>query len=280
LVFALNVAYALWVRPNWEPSQRFLVRVPYYLTYTANWFRASEHAGPALFVFAWSLCTEEQFYAFWAPLLRYTKRLSVAALGMVTIVGFDLLLELTPTLFQSWLPEIVRTILTSFACPIGLGALLSMVAHHPRFGRSLVTIASQRWAVPIVLALTLSVVVYPWLPLLGLHGLFALLVLVCSARKRHALAGVLNHAAVAFVGRISYGIYLWHVAVIGGLKALFPALSYSPGWLFLLALPLSIVVASLSYEFFEKPWLTLARRYKRPTQIPLSVLPSAVDGAS
>jgi peptidoglycan/LPS O-acetylase OafA/YrhL len=233
-----------------------------------------------LFVFAWSLCTEEQFYAFWAPLLRYTKRLSIAALCMGTLIGFDLLFEFSPNLFNSWLPEIVRTILTSFACPIGLGALLSMAVHHPRYGTSMIKIASKGWAVPVAIAMTLSVVIYPWLPLFGLHGLFAILVLVCSARKRHALSSVLNHPAVAFVGRISYGIYLWHIAVIGGLKALFPFLSHSPGWLFLLALPFSIAVSSVSYEFFEKRWLRFARRYKRPMRLPLSVFPSAVDGTS
>lgn len=263
LVLGLNIAYALWVRPDWEPSRHFLAHVPYYLTYTANWFQKLELAGPSLFVFAWSLCTEEQFYGFWAPLLRYSKRLSVAAWAMVAIVVLDLLLESTACGTRLGLPPVVRVILTSVSCPIGFGALLAMAAHHPRFGRRVVALAALPPMVPLVFLFTLGLVLFPWAPVVVLHGSLALLVLVCTARKRHVLSAVFEHPVIAFVGRVSYGIYLWHVAVLGGIKAVFPSVAQQPLGLFLLGLPLSVAVAAVSYTVFEKPWLRRARRYQR-----------------
>jgi peptidoglycan/LPS O-acetylase OafA/YrhL len=275
LVLGLNVIYALWLRPNWGPSRSFVVMLPYYVTYTANWFQKVELLGPSLFVFAWSLCTEEQFYAFWAPLLRYSKRLVFAAWVMGLLAVCDLLLEAMPAESLSWLPNALRIVLSSFASPIGFGALLAMAAYHPRFGQRFIAVAALPWTVPVVFTLTVSLVVWPWAPVVVLHGLFALLVLVCSARERHALSELLNHPVLAYVGRVSYGIYLWHVVVVGGIKALFPHLVQEPRWLFVLAMPLSVVVAGASFEYFERPWLRLGQRWKRtssPSAAPTVVL--------
>jgi peptidoglycan/LPS O-acetylase OafA/YrhL len=182
---------------------------------------------------------------------------------MVTLVVLDWLLESTTVGAALGLPPLARVILTSVSCPIGFGALLAMAAHHPRFGRRIVAFAAQRLMVPVVGLATLSLVLVPWAPVVVLHGCLALLVLVCTARKRHVLSAVFEHPIVAYVGRVSYGIYLWHVAVLGGIKALFPSLAQQSLALFLLGLPLSVAVAAVSYAVFEKPWLRIAQRYKR-----------------
>jgi peptidoglycan/LPS O-acetylase OafA/YrhL len=263
LVLLLNFAYAIKVAPEALSSHNFLLKLPHFASYTANWFGGVGIVGPQLFAYAWSLCAEEQFYAFWAPLLRYSKRVSIAAAVMAIIVTLDLWLESSPSGNVASAVATCRTILTSFATPIGFGALLAWLSHHSAFGPKLIAAASPRWVAPLVLLVTASLVITPWAPLVVLHAMLAILVFVCAAQQRHGLSRFLDHPVMTFVGRVSYGIYLWHVAVIGGIKQLYPSLKNEPGWLFACAMPLSVLVAAVSYRFYERPFLRLSTRYRR-----------------
>jgi hypothetical protein len=57
-------------------------------------------------------------------------------------------------------------------------------------------------------------------------------------------------APLRYLGTISYGIYLWHMLVISTLKPFFAG---DPAHAFLWALGLTLLFASLSWHFFEKP---------------------------
>jgi peptidoglycan/LPS O-acetylase OafA/YrhL len=74
-----------------------------------------------------------------------------------------------------------------------------------------------------------------------------------------ALVRVLDWRPVAMMGLASYSMYLWHVPIVdfferNVVQASFPKL-------FLLAAPLSIVVALVSYALIERPFLRLRRRW-------------------
>jgi peptidoglycan/LPS O-acetylase OafA/YrhL len=263
LVLFLNWGYAVWIRPELDSSQRFLERLPYYATYTANWLRPETLASPSLFVFAWSLCTEEQFYLYWAPVLRWVKRLRWAFVAMSLLVLADLAVERAPLHVLRGIPIPLRIAVTSFATPIGLGALVAMAAHHPRFGPKFVAVARSPGVAPSSLLLVVGMVAVPWAPLAAFHAALALLVLAYAVHPQGRTPSLLEHPFFAYVGRVSYGIYLWHVAVIGGLKWALPSLQLRPFLLFSCALPLSILAAAVSYRSFEMPFLLLARRFRR-----------------
>ena len=59
-------------------ARLFASNLPYYATYTNNWFvdlKLNEDGQRrVIFIFAWSLATEEQFYAFWPPVLARGSR--------------------------------------------------------------------------------------------------------------------------------------------------------------------------------------------------------------
>src|SRR5262249_26794488 len=74
-VLGLYVARALVMLPSSPMRAHFLGNVAFFATYTANWFVDFDVPHPVIFGFAWSLCTEEQFYAFWGPVMRGFRRL-------------------------------------------------------------------------------------------------------------------------------------------------------------------------------------------------------------
>jgi peptidoglycan/LPS O-acetylase OafA/YrhL len=71
---------------------------------------------------------------------------------------------------------------------------------------------------------------------------------------------------VAWVGRVSYGIYLWHVPLIVFLRA-HGALPLSTAGALAVALPLTVVVAALSWYLVERPIQERARHLTRRSDV-------------
>jgi peptidoglycan/LPS O-acetylase OafA/YrhL len=74
----------------------------------------------------------------------------------------------------------------------------------------------------------------------------------------------LSARPLAWIGRVSYGIYLWHVPLIVFLRA-HGALPLSMPGALAVALPLTIVIAALSWHLLESPLQRRARHVTRPT---------------
>jgi peptidoglycan/LPS O-acetylase OafA/YrhL len=69
---------------------------------------------------------------------------------------------------------------------------------------------------------------------------------------------------VAWVGRVSYGIYLWHVPLILFLRA-HGALPLSTAGALVVALPITVAIAALSWYLVERPIQERARHLTRPS---------------
>jgi peptidoglycan/LPS O-acetylase OafA/YrhL len=88
------------------------------------------------------------------------------------------------------------------------------------------------------------------------------------------LARILEAAPLVGVGRISYGLYLFHIPIIYWLR---PArLGWDAPGLTLLAAGLSIAAAVVSYYCVERPCLRLKGRLRAPD----TLTPARADRAS
>ena len=74
------------------------------------------------------------------------------------------------------------------------------------------------------------------------------------------LGRLLSLPALRSLGAVSYGIYLFHVPVLGLLRRWLPGFVDRPELLFPLGLALSWALAALSFRLFEAPLMALARR--------------------
>src|SRR5262249_16720595 len=72
--YAVLLLYVVmvWVLEGHSPDgEEFFANLGYFTTYTSNWFVAVD--GRAIFYFAWSLATEEQFYLLWPTIEKHLR---------------------------------------------------------------------------------------------------------------------------------------------------------------------------------------------------------------
>jgi peptidoglycan/LPS O-acetylase OafA/YrhL len=93
---------------------------------------------------------------------------------------------------------------------------------------------------------------------------------------------LLAAAPVAWIGTVSYGVYLWHVPLLLFLRA-HDLLPLSPAGAFAVVTPVAIAVAAVSWYAIERPFQARARRAtRRPTRQPADVAlaPELAQGAA
>ncbi|MBN8729217.1 MAG: acyltransferase [Acidobacteria bacterium] len=259
-VLGLYVVFVLTRLRAMPEGEEFLANLPAFATYTSNWF-----VGPAvvLFGFAWSLAAEEQFYCAWPWVERaLPSRAAVAVIVSVLAVAIG---------WQTWGPPsplgspLLYRILANIPVTICWGVLLAHVLHSPPGFASVQRLCGLRWSAPAALLLALAAmsVEAPWRVI---ELTFLLLVAACVIREDNGLRPLLAWPPLAYIGTISYGMYLYHVLVfrfvLQGLRAWAVELPHEGLWLFALCTAGTIAVSALSYRFFESRFLRLKSRFQ------------------
>jgi peptidoglycan/LPS O-acetylase OafA/YrhL len=264
LYYALLIAYVGFAAllPSSAPQRaHFFHTLPLYASFTANWFADFGVAFPILFSFAWSLCIEEQFYALWPWIVRRCTPRGALSM-MCAIIAVDWLAE-RGALSASLSPggQALR-IVTSFAAPIGLGSVLALLLQE-RFGFAVLTrILGKAWSAPLALALVFALLLWPSAPLFAFQTSLAALVGACVIRERNGLAPLLQARPVAYVGAVSYGLYLLNSTAIGVVKRVFPSHASNSSFVFWFSLPLALALARLSHRYLEAPFLRLRSHFR------------------
>jgi peptidoglycan/LPS O-acetylase OafA/YrhL len=104
----------------------------------------------------------------------------------------------------------------------------------------------------------------------GLIALLLMLPAVAPARSgepagRHAAGvpgAILGHPLVAWLGLVSYGIFLWHLPLIHELERIHAGLPFSA--IVAIIVPATVAVAAASYYLVERPLLKLKYRRREP----------------
>jgi peptidoglycan/LPS O-acetylase OafA/YrhL len=232
----------------------------------------------------WSLATEEQFYLLWPFVLvallrrRASARTQAAVLvaGIAAAAGTRLGLTVAGAGWQHlyFSPETTfDALLVGCLCAVWLvHGTGPRVVRSERFRRcawplAVAVIAAAVYLVPSTEErLLFSVVMLPF------DVAAALLIVVAALDGRTLLARVLRLPPLTGLGRISYGLYLWH-----------PVVLWSTGYVRspTLGVALSLVLALASYRFVERPFLRrkarlAARQWEQPEPQP----PTESAGAS
>lgn len=230
-----------------------------YIFFFSNW-RADAGQGP--FFIAWSLAVEEQFYLFFSLAYGVLRRAA-----LLLVVGLLLLKAFTfaifgPELFQFW----TWRVLFSYSEPILLGVLLAFALHF-NWISSVIRMQLSRFTTLAILwggvLLLLSTVYFDHSSEWTTQLLYVLMAATVLAAVVNPPKEDLWARALAAVGKVSYGIYLLHMFVLITLKKL----SLPSVLVFFFGACLSIAIASLSFRFFERPFIKWARSWQESRSI-------------
>jgi peptidoglycan/LPS O-acetylase OafA/YrhL len=287
-LFLVLIAVVVWARLVLPANQWRGIRLDALWTflYTANWHfivagQSYFSTSPSPLRHTWSLAIEEQFYLVWplvvlgALYLARGKHWLLTAVCCVGIVGSFAVLS--SSYHEGADPSRPYYGTDARASQLLVGALLAILLlrwqPHTRGARILL-----QW-----LAIAASIfIVYEFVEASDRGAMLYrggfLLFAVCTAivvtaivqETRSPLKAGLSLAPMRWIGRVSYGIYLWHWPIA---VALTPAHTDISGWrLDVLRVAATFVVAALSYYLFELP--IRQRRFKR-VWTPRIALPAA-----
>ncbi|MEV4538628.1 acyltransferase family protein [Asanoa sp. NPDC049518] len=276
LVLACVAVVSRWLLPPTElPALRLdsLAAV----AYLANWrmmFRDGDYfaatGAPSPLQHTWSLGIEEQFYLLWplvfiaAAALRRSRTvlLAICVVGSVLSVAASTVLFSPSDVDRDYYGTDTRAVTLLVGC--ALAVLLSERVGGGGRHRALGALAVVGVAVTGLFWATARGN-SPWLyrgglPLVALATATVIAHAVVSPRS--PTARVLAVAPLVAVGRISYGLYLWHWPLFGWLTASRTGLGGSA--LLGLRLGAVLLVATASYVLVEEPIRTARWTRRRP----------------
>lgn len=256
-VLALYTLLVLAVERDTAAGARFLSNLPYFLTYTSNYFVPSD--GRVIFYFAWSLAAEEQFYLVWPALQCWVSR-RLALTGLVAVALLALAQQHAPQPFFEE-TSTLGALAAHVAVPILLGVLAAHVLHVEVGFAVAWRWLGRRWGAPLVGVVLLGALAHPWTPVFVVHGLFVLLVVSTALREDHGLAPLLGQRWLRDLGIASYGVYLLHMLCANVVRrALDVDGASSPLLVFGGTLGLAWALGALSHRTFERWFLSLGPR--------------------
>jgi len=247
-----------------------LMQLAIALTHTSNWARALYDAPLGAIDHYWSLAIEEQYYLVWPLIVLWLERSmrDTTRKGLVLVACALALALYRAVMVGTYSPERIYFGLDTHMDGLVLGSGLSYLVKSGIYRRSAMLNgkALALLVVPacIVLLLILCYVNWrsPWMGRFGFAAAAvaaALIVYDLVAGPASWLRSPLSLPPVTYIGRISYGLYLFHMP-------LFQAVDYAlPDTSLRLRAPfkiiLAVAVASASYYGVERRFLKLKQRF-------------------
>ncbi len=209
----------------------------------------------------WSIGTEEQFYLMWPWIMKRAKnKMNV----LITIITIYLIVSaiLNANLSDGYLYQLAKRFWGVFNIDImAIGGVASVLVFEKRKILKFLFRKSTQWINLGVIALLIGLGVHFPVLHFEIYGiLFTILIMNLASNPDSILN--LEHKALKYAGKISYGLYMYHsLVILLVLKTLQKFDINNDYLLFILSVVFSIVFATLSYEFFEKQFLKLKKRF-------------------
>jgi peptidoglycan/LPS O-acetylase OafA/YrhL len=244
---------------------------PWHGAYLSNFYFSFRGDTSDPYLHFWSLSVEEQFYLLWPLIALTTPRRKLYILIVGSIIG-SLLFRIGAGWY--WNSQSAARYLTpSCLDALGIGALIAC-AQHDR-GLEGLRRAKLLSAAVGMAGLVLCVPFSAWAGSQLMHWIgHTFLIIFYGAVVAQAAEGfsgvpgrILGAGPVMYLGKISYGLYVYHHFAPMALAALLAAAgmdaSFGLNWIWSLAacLALTLITAMVSWHGFELPFLRLKSKF-------------------
>ncbi|MES2774834.1 MAG: acyltransferase [Bacteroidota bacterium] len=258
-IYYLTIFGLLAIQPHFgfdiKPAFGYLATytVNYYFIYTGDFGNLVNHL--------WSLSVEEQFYLVWPwMIVWFNKKYMGITIAACIVLG------ISSQYLLSGMPLFNLHTITCLDA-LGMGALLAWVRHYypsqlPVFAKWIAVISILVVGIFVFESLTEN---WDIVPLRTIVSIATVCLLTFILEHQHAtknlLIRFLNSPVLIFIGKISYGIYLYHNIIPAIFNPLINKYLHLNITNFLLIdCSLLLVISWLSYRFIEKPFIALKKR--------------------
>lgn len=205
----------------------------------------------------WSVGVEEQFYLLWPNIVQRTRqyvKVFIAVYIFYILLKIFFYLLLTP---QSAVFRFIDVTRINIMCMGAVGAVLyyrqnSYLKHLYRKEVQLIA-----WGILIASCIYSPIHIRPFFD--ADINAFIYLILILNVATNPNTLVVLENPYISLLGKISYGIYVYHLIIIYLFAYICKQLAFSPNYLTILITVLitTLIVAYCSYQYFEKAFLRL-----------------------
>jgi peptidoglycan/LPS O-acetylase OafA/YrhL len=279
---------------NPYPAKTTLVAVAVALSYMASWIRAIFHTDLGPLFQTWSLSVEEWFYVLWPvsliALLRRRRSITIITVTLA-VVALAYRLASESLISSKWYlffapDERAFELLLGCAIAVVLFNYRELIAAHTRLVSWCGIVGVAALAVlmgrPVHENATHHASV-PWehfgIPIAALAS--TALVLCVVLQPEHRIARALSLKPLLWVGRRSYGLYIYHLPILVLVSPLSGPEGRVPWRTGLISVVVMFSAAAASYRWLERPamrWMRDREERVRTTPATPSVSEPAVGG--
>jgi len=231
-------------------------------TYTINIYQSITNVYVGNFNHFWSLAVEEQFYLFWPFLILFIPNKHLLKI-LVLIIALSILSKAyTYGFTQNWMAISYFTSNCMYA--LGFGALLAFLkTYHFTFLKKFIAfkwflIVAFTYLFSLFIQISFSLSWWKYVVDDVLFSIVACQVILIASENgfKGIFKELLEHPFIVLCGKISYGMYLYHLFIptkifesLNGLASL------------ILLFILTFIVSYLSWKFIEQPINQLKQKF-------------------
>jgi peptidoglycan/LPS O-acetylase OafA/YrhL len=254
---------------GWKPAAVEPMRLLALSLLAGNWFSVFFGMGSNVISHLWSISVEEQFYVVWPSLSRvFSGRLLVrfcCGLCIFCLATAWVLSMRGAELLSIWLNSFVQSLFFASGALLALAVGLRQQAKSALHAGLAIGGGLLLWFFTAAFGGFTGhyLAVSPW----RVTGGYAFIAVGCGL----ILWGFLHlpkkllPGPLLYLGRISYGLYVFHGLVLVATRAIggsAAARLHLPGAFLIAQLLITVAIAAASYQFLERPFLKLKSRFE------------------
>ncbi len=213
----------------------------------------------------WSIGTEEQFYVVWPVLIKYLKKNRIV-LMIIIIVSYLMIRFFLANPISDFMPykKIIREFWSTFNidCMAIGGVFGILLFRNDRFLPLIKNNLIFYFSLAFVSFLMIKGVYIPYIQAEFFSVFFGIIILNFAANENIKIS--LENKYFNYLGNISYGLYMYHPIGIMMAINLAVTIGYPSNWLiYPVSLILTILIAGLSYKYFETYFLKFKHKFSK-----------------